>query len=178
MAIAALLWNILDDKHQSLTIMNDTINPVLPVIYGLLLGVIIIIISIFMNKVSESARNLSKELKKLLGDISQTDVWIFAAASAIGEEMFFRGPLLYHAGLILSTVIFALLHGFFEKKFILWSIFALIVGFGLGELKIITGGVLSPIIAHFTINLINLFLIRHESDEPSPTDIKMENYHE
>ena len=40
-----------------------------------------------------------------------------------------------------------------------WTIFALVLGFALGGLLLLTGSLLAPILAHFTINYFNLHQI-------------------
>lgn len=162
MIAVAIIWDILDGEHESLKVMSDDINPAITVLLVILLAAVAIGISALMSKISERVRDLSIELKRILGDLSNSDICLFAISSGIGEEMLFRGPLLYHAGIVPSTIIFSVLHGFFQKKFIAWSLFALFVGFGLGWICIWTGGLLAPVIAHVIINSVNLYLLNLE----------------
>jgi membrane protease YdiL (CAAX protease family) len=165
MILAAVLWDILDGESRSLPLKGKDIAFYAAAGYGLALALIVIAVSILLNRISEKVRNLSKEIKNLIGDISSTDIWVFSIASGTGEEMLFRGPLLYHFGIVPSTIIFAALHGLFDRKLLLWTAFAFVVGLGLSYLCLWTGGIFSPVIAHCTINVVNLYLLKSEKME-------------
>jgi len=109
------------------------------------------------------ARKLLVEMKSVLGALEPKDALYLAALSAISEELFFRGVLQAHLGLVWSSVIFGLAHIPRNRVFILWTFEAVIMGFCLGLLFLYTGNLLAPIAAHFTINYWNLlFMIRYE----------------
>ena len=49
------------------------------------------------------------------------------------------------------------------KTFFPWTIMAVVMGFVLGGMYLYTGNVLAPILAHFTINFLNLSLIAQQA---------------
>src|SRR5262249_49370863 len=104
----------------------------------------------------------------LLGPLSEREILLIAAASAIGEECLFRGALLLHlkallpgaAGYLLgifgSALVFALLHIGPGVRFLPWTASALLMGLLLGVVFVAMGDLLGAIAIHFTVNLLNL----------------------
>ena len=96
------------------------------------------------------------ELKRALGTLRHWEVVLFAVCSGIGEELLFRGALQFEIGLLWATFIFAFLHGGFRGTLRIWSFFALLAGFVFGGMMEYTSSVVAPIVAHVTVNGINL----------------------
>jgi len=69
-------------------------------------------------------------------------------------------------GLIVTSVVFGLLHYVPDRVFLPWTVFATIVGFICGGLYQATHSVVAPIVAHTLLNAINLTLI--VNGEPKP----------
>jgi uncharacterized protein len=141
---------------------------------GVGLGLLTVAGSHVLERTTQWARELSAEFRKILGNLSPGQVLIFALASGIGEEIFFRGFLQqalsdrafggeisgWVLGLVVSSVLFGLLHiGPDRSKFLPWTIMALVLGFAFGALYLFTGNILGPVIAHFVINFLNLLRI-------------------
>jgi membrane protease YdiL (CAAX protease family) len=53
-------------------------------------------------------------------------------------------------------VVFGLLHTGPDRRFLVWTAFALAMGLVLGGLALVTGGVLAPALTHFVVNFHNL----------------------
>ena len=104
----------------------------------------------------EWARMLEREFRDVLGPLSPSEIFILAAASSLGEELFFRGALLPAVGLWGSSLLFALPHIGPGARFLPWTATSLLVGLGLGALAIWSGSLAGPVAAHFFINLLNL----------------------
>ena len=81
---------------------------------------------------------------------------ILALASSIGEELLFRGALLPWFGVWAQALIFAGLHVGPGKRFLPWTLSALVLGIAFGWLAVWTGNLGGPIAAHFAINFLNL----------------------
>ncbi len=160
---------------------------VLDVGLGLGVGLATVAATGVLEKHAQWARDLSGEFRKILGRLSPGQVLVFALASGIGEEVFFRGFLQqalsdlafggeatgWALGLVVSSVIFGMLHvGPDRSKFLPWTIMALVLGVAFGALYLYTGNILGPIIAHFTINFLNLLRITagDEDDDEQATD--------
>ena len=104
----------------------------------------------------EWARTLNREFREILNTLNGGEMFLLAAASSVGEECFFRGALVPHAGLWLSSAAFALPHIGPGLKFLPWTLSSFVVGVVFGKLFLFGGDLAGPICAHFFINLINL----------------------
>ena len=102
------------------------------------------------------ARDLHTSFHDLLGPLTGREIFILALASSIGEEILFRGALLPWLGVWLQGLVFALLHIGPGKRFVPWTVSALVMGVAFGALAQWTGNLGGPIAAHFTINFLNL----------------------
>jgi membrane protease YdiL (CAAX protease family) len=105
---------------------------------------------------------LHREFRAIFGQPRTTELVLLASASALGEEVFFRGAMLDAWGPWVSPLVFAFLH--IPPRLSLWpwtaSSFALGVAFA--ELTLLTGNLGAAVAAHFTINLLNLrYVTRH-----------------
>jgi membrane protease YdiL (CAAX protease family) len=126
---------------------------------GLALGLAVVGLTRVAVARWEWARALHSGFREVLGPLTGREVMILAAASAIGEEILFRGALLPWLGLVPSVLAFGLLHIGPGKRFVPWTISALVLGLAFSVLAEATGDLGGPIVAHFTINLLNLRFI-------------------
>lgn len=110
------------------------------------------------------ARNLHEEFRALLGPLSSTEIAVFAVASGVAEEAFFRGALQPDLGLVITSVLFGAVH--FLPRMWPWTLWALLMGFVFGTLYALTGELLAPVLAHVLINYENLHFIN--AYDPSP----------
>lgn len=142
---------------------------------GMGLGVATVIASRILERTTEWARMLGEEFRKILGRMDPFQVLVLAIASGVAEEVFFRGFLQQALsdlwlgndwlGLVVASLIFGLIHvGPDRKKFLPWTIMAVVLGFAFGLLYLYTGNILAPMVAHFTINFFNLLHITRDSD--------------
>ena len=113
------------------------------------------------------ARELRTSFHDLLGPLTGREILILALASAIGEELLFRGALLPWLGVWLQGIVFALLHVGPGKRFLPWTASALVLGIAFGWLAVWTGSLGGPIAAHFLINFLNLRYITSAEKLPA-----------
>jgi membrane protease YdiL (CAAX protease family) len=116
---------------------------------------------------------LAQALGAALGPLGLRQCLILAAASGVGEEALFRGALQPSLGLFAASLVFALVHFAPRRELWLWSVFAFAGGLGLGALFQATGNLVAPIVAHATLNAVNLRLLvrdyaRERRLNPSP----------
>lgn len=128
---------------------------------GALFGLMVVGLGRVMEAKLEFARRLSAELAGLLPPLSLGGVAVAAVTSSVAEEMLFRGALQdqlgqTHLSVWVVAILFGVVHGFFERRFLWWMIFAGLMGLAFGYMVLLLGGLLAPIVAHFTINFINL----------------------
>lgn len=104
-------------------------------------------------------RTLHAELRALAGQLREGELLVWAVASAVGEELFFRGALQPAVGVAIASIVFGLLHvGPFRRA---WarSLWAVAMGAALGGIAWLTGDVIGPILAHAIVNQRNLAFI-------------------
>lgn len=130
---------------------------------GLLLGLIVVVLSRIATRYLQWAKRLHGEFRSILGELTSQDIYILAFASAVGEELLFRGALMPWLGLWAQAALFGALHFGPGKRFLPWTLSALVVGVGFGVLTQWTGNLGAAIVAHFTINLLNLrYIVRND----------------
>lgn len=135
-----------------------------PVI-GFAVGLAVVGLTRVATRHFQWARDLHGSFRDLLGQLPGHEIVILALASSIGEELLFRGALLPWMGIWLQAVVFALLHVGPGKRFLPWTLSALVLGIAFGWLAVWTGSLGAPIAAHFAINFLNL---RHIVRTPLP----------
>jgi membrane protease YdiL (CAAX protease family) len=147
----------------------------LPALLGLPLGLalagLVIAFSYWSIRTLPLMRELGKEFKALLGPMRHRDILIVSACSSIGEEAFFRGAMQPSAGLLVTGLVFGLLHFGPIGRFSVWTLSALVMGFALGGIYWLTGDLVGVTVAHFVVNYANLHLIRTTSfGAPDPME--------
>ena len=143
-----------------LIVFGDGDHLIRDVIAGVVAGISIVGLTHLSLRL-EAVRNLNDELKAMLGQPGSGAIAVLAVSSAVGEELLFRGALQPMLGLLLTSVIFAALHGGLNARFRLWALFALGAGLLLGGLTLWTDNLLAAILCHFTVNYFNLHTVVH-----------------
>jgi membrane protease YdiL (CAAX protease family) len=160
LSVAAVVWGALRGhadiyRGPASTLIKMAVSPVA----GLALGLAVVFLSRLLVHRFEWARVLHREFHALVHELSSKEIFTLALASSIGEELFFRGALLPVVGLWPSTVLFALLHLRPQARFLPWTAMSFILGLAMGAMFMYLGDLSGPIVAHFTINLLNLSYI-------------------
>jgi membrane protease YdiL (CAAX protease family) len=128
---------------------------------GLAAGLLVVALSRAATRRYAWAQALHNSFRDLLGALTGREIVIVAAASSLGEELLFRGALLPWLGLWPQAALFALLHVGPGRRFLPWTVAALALALGFGVLAEQTGSLAGPILAHATINLMNLrYIVR------------------
>ncbi len=131
---------------------------------GVALGLAVVAASRFATRRYRWAQDLHCDFRSLLGPLSGKEILVLAMASAIGEELLFRGALQPWIGLWPQAIIFAALHVGPGARFLPWTASALALGVGFGYMFSFTGDLGGPMAAHFMINFMNLrFIARVEN---------------
>jgi membrane protease YdiL (CAAX protease family) len=128
-------------------------------VFGAALGLAVVGLTRLATKQFQWARELHASFRDLLGPLTGREIVILAIASAIGEELLFRGALLPWLGVWWQGIVFALLHVGPGRRFLPWTASALVLGIAFGGLAQWTGNLGGPIAAHFVINFLNLRFI-------------------
>jgi membrane protease YdiL (CAAX protease family) len=110
------------------------------------------------------ALRLHAGLRQTLGvsesPMSTFDIVALTASSAIAEELLFRGWLTPLTGVVVSSLLFGLMH-YTPRNRGMWSWIpaAFVIGLALGWMFELVGNLTAPIIAHAVINHRNLRFI-------------------
>jgi membrane protease YdiL (CAAX protease family) len=136
-------------------------QPVLSMTFaGVLGGLAVGLLLVFASRLAlyrfDWARALHRELRHMLFPLTDAEIVVLAAASSVGEEMFFRGALLPVVGVLASSAIFALLHIGPKARHLPWTVSSFGAGLLFGAMFLWTGDLTGPVLAHFLINFLNL----------------------
>ena len=136
-----------------------------PLALGLTLGVTAacgtVALGLIAYKILSVFRKLSEELAPLVVDGTRArDLVVLAALSGVGEEVLFRGALQPEIGIAASSILFGALHVGPDRRYLLWTLWAVGAGFIFGALYGWTGGILAPVVAHALHNAATLLLWR------------------
>ena len=110
-------------------------------------------------------RALERTIQDTIGPLTTSEVLTLAVVSGFAEELFFRGAVQSHWGIVPTTILFALLHAGPGREFRLWTVFALFAGTVLGTLMIWRGNLLAPAVAHAAVNLFGLARLQRRTIE-------------
>jgi uncharacterized protein len=126
---------------------------------GLVIGLVTVLVTRFLTHRLDWARALHQEFHALVHGLGAREILLLALSSSVAEEAFFRGALQPLVGLWVQALLFAAVHFRPRPRFYPWTAMSLVVGLGLGLLARWLGDLSAPIVAHFTINLLNLTYI-------------------
>lgn len=132
-----------------------------PALFGLFMGVVTacgtVTLNIFAYRFVKTLRWLSEEIAHhLVDDAKRRDLILLALLSGIGEEAFFRGALQPELGIVATSLLFGALHFFPDRRYLVWTLWALGAGFLFGFLYEWTAGLLAPMTAHVLHNAATL----------------------
>lgn len=112
------------------------------------------------------ARTLHADLRPAVQGAADGTLLVLGIASGIAEELFFRGLLAPVLGLVLSSLAFGGVHQLRGRVGWIWASWAAVMGLLFGALFLGTGSLLGPIVAHATINVMNLRFLRDTDLSP------------
>jgi membrane protease YdiL (CAAX protease family) len=116
-------------------------------------------LGVFLYRLLPAVQKLSNELApRLVDGAGRGDLVLVAVFSGVGEEAFFRGALQPELGIVATSVLFGALHVGPDRRYLLWTLWAVGAGFLFGFLYERTGGLLAPATAHVLHNAAMLLL--------------------
>lgn len=136
---------------------------------GLLLGLATAAGTVFLSLLSYRlipiTRKLAEELAPTLVDgADRAGLVLLALFSGIGEEVFFRGAVQQEFGILISSVAFGLAHVGPDRRYLIWTAWAVLAGVIFGVLFEATGGLLAPVTAHAAHNAATLLIWKHSRE--------------
>lgn len=129
---------------------------------GLLAGGAVVAASQILDRTTSWSRRLTKNFRDTLGPLRRRDVAAIAVCSGVGEELLFRGVLMPWIGVTGSSIVFGLVHVGPDRSWAPWTVMAIAMGFAFAGLARSTGTLTAAVVAHATINGVNLFLMQRE----------------
>lgn len=139
---------------------------VLSVVLGVALAAATVPLTRLAGLRLRAMRLLHAQLRPAVRHASEVTVTLWGLASALSEELLFRGFLLPLLGLVLSSVAFGVVHQTRGAARWWWIAWATALGVLLGALFRATGSLLGPLVAHAIINVLNLRWVRDTDLEP------------
>ena len=136
------------------------VGHVLSAIGGIVLAVLTIRATRLFVRRWGWARALHSDLRPAIRGKGNGTLLILGIASALGEELFFRGLLMTTFGIIASSLAFGLLHQMRGRVRWAWAAWATVMGLLFGGLFLATGSLIGALIAHAAINVTNLRFLR------------------
>lgn len=123
-----------------------------------------VFLSLIAYRFLPALRSLAGELgPRLVGGAGRGELVGLAVLSGVGEEALFRGALQPLIGLVPASLLFGLLHVGPDRRYLAWTLSAVVAGFLFGLLYRTTGGLLAPVVAHALHNAVLLLLWRRQS---------------
>jgi uncharacterized protein len=134
---------------------------------GAAIALVLVGVTYVLGRTLRPFRMLARQFEEILGQLSHRQIIWIAALSGAAEEVAFRGTLQPWLGsllgpvpgLVITVLIFGMLHFVPDRIFVPWTVFALVVGLICGVLFLHYESVVAPVIAHALLNAINLELI-------------------
>jgi membrane protease YdiL (CAAX protease family) len=106
------------------------------------------------------ARALHRGLRPAVQGAGDSALAAVAVASAVGEEVLFRGLLVPAVGVVFSSLVFGALHQIRGQARWAWMGWATLMGLLFGAVFAATGSLAGPLVAHVAINHANLRFLR------------------
>ena len=134
-----------------------------PALFGLLVGSIsacaTVSLGVLLYRLLPVLRTFSDELAPHLVDGARwRDLVLVSVLSGVGEEALFRGALQPIFGIVAASLLFGVLHVGPDRRYLVWTVWAVVAGFLFGFLYSWTGGLLAPVTAHVLHNAATLLL--------------------
>lgn len=145
------VWRLIPDQDSWTLLWTPVV--------GVIVGVLTVQLFRWLARYMAWLGELHREFSSIFGRPSAGELVLLAAASALGEEVLFRGAMLDAWGLWISSLVFALLHIPPRRTLWPWTVSAFVMGLSFALLTWLTGNLGAAVAAHFVINLQNLAYI-------------------
>jgi hypothetical protein len=155
LTVAAALWSGL----RGFGLPFFGYSAALGVLLGTLAAAATVSLGLLAYRLLPVLREIAEELApRLLDGVGPGSLVLLALFSGIGEETFFRGALQQEFGLVVASLVFGLVHVGPDRRYLVWTAWAVLAGFLFGILYEVSGGLLAPILAHSAHNAATLLL--------------------
>lgn len=157
LTVAAAVWTAL--RGFDLRLAGDSLA--LSLALGVLTPLVTVSLGLLAYRLSPVLRAIAEELAPRLVDGAGRGALILVSVfSGVGEEVFFRGAVQQEFGLVVASLLFGVVHVGPDRRYLVWTAWAVLAGFLFGALYAVTGGLLAPILAHAAHNAATLLIWR------------------
>ncbi len=156
LAVAGVVWIGSSQGSIPLALFVDTTRWWVDVGLGLAAGLALVGVWDVGRRFVPAMRELEAMLAEHLGDLDPSEALAMALISGFAEELFFRGAVQTSWGWGWAVVIFTLMHSGSGRPFRWWTLFAFVAAVVFGGLTVYRGNILAAVVAHVTVNAINL----------------------
>ena len=140
-------------------------RPATGLLLGLLTAAATVSLSLAAYRLISPVRRLADELAPNLVDgADRAGLLLVAVFSGVGEEAFFRGAVQQEFGIVVASVVFGLAHVGPDRRYLVWTLWAVLAGVVFGLLFRATGGLLAPVVAHAAHNAATLLVWKRARD--------------
>ena len=165
LVVAAAVWSGL--RGFPMPVLGS--NPAAGLALGLATSVGTCFLSLLSYRLIPLVRSLADELAPSLVDRADgTGLVLVALFSGVGEEVFFRGAVQQEFGLVVASLLFGAAHVGPDRRYLLWTAWAVLAGFVFGVLFWATGGLLAPVAAHAAHNGATLLIWKRSREKEGP----------
>jgi len=133
---------------------------------GVCLGAITIGATRALVRRARWARALHAALRPAVHGAGDGTLLALAIASGTGEELLFRGLLVPTVGVLVSSLVFGVLHQIRGPGRWGWIAWATIMGLLFAVVFVATGSLVGPLVAHVAINQANMRFLRDNDPRP------------
>ncbi len=155
LAVAAALWATL--RGFDLRLAGDSLA--LSLALGVLTSLVTAYLGLLAYRLLPVLREIAEELApRLIDGADRGGLLLVSVFSGVGEEAFFRGAVQQEFGLVVASLLFGIVHVGPDRRYLVWTAWAVLAGFLFGALYEVTGGLLAPILAHAAHNAATLLL--------------------
>lgn len=169
LVVAAALWNGLRGREFRF-FEGSALEAAL---LGLAAAGLTVSLGLLVYRLVPVMRRLSDEIAPQMVDgVPFVNLLLLSVFSGIGEEVFFRGAVQPEFGLVAASLLFGLAHIGPDRRYLVWTLWAVLAGFLFGGLYEITGGLLAPTVAHVLHNatVFGLWKRSRERHKSAPDD--------
>lgn len=153
LTLVAVVWATL--RGFDLRLAVDSLSLAL----GIMSPLVTVSLGLLAYRLLPVLRTIAEELApRLLEGTSRGTLVLISVLSGVGEEVFFRGAVQQEFGLMVASILFGVVHVGPDRRYLVWTVWALLAGFLFGVLYDVTGGLLAPILAHAGHNAATLLI--------------------